>query len=1351
MGRTVTLSLLGLNKLGKPLAAAAKNVSQLEKRLETFNARTAKAMNRTEKSIGNLDRRINAFGQSASIALKPTAILSAASAVTALGAAVGPASGALLALPAAAGAAGAAAATLAVGLSGVGEAMKAVADEDAEALAEALEDLSPAAREFVRSWQGIREGFEPVREAVQEELFSGLGEDLKSLAKESAPELESGMSAVAASLNGVAKEAMAAAGTELFRGQMADIFTETATATDSFGKVVPPLITVLGELVKAGLPMVTAFNEWAAGGLEAAAAWLTTEEGAAKMEGAVAKASEVLGQLSRIAGNLGGGLGGVFGAASADGESLLDTIEQLTQRFDTWANSTSGQEDLATAFELLVGIAEDLLSILPGIADVIGQIADAFNSLSPETQAAVTQFLAWSILLAPLLGKVTGLLTGVFGLVRGVGVLAGGMLGVVGGTAGFIGGLVKGSDALGENASRASRAGAALRTFGSSVASGIKGIGQFVGTLGMVAWEYTKIAAKALAAKAAQAGSAIWTGVKTVGSFAANLGKTALEYGKIAVEAARAKAVQAGQAIMTGASKVGEFATQVGKTAMEYGRVARESAKAKAAQAGQAIMTGASKVGEFATQVGKTATEYGRVAIEATKAKAAQAGSAMANGARSAAAFAANLGRVSLEYGKVAVKATAAKVALIAQKVAQVAITVATRTWTAVQWLLNVAMSANPIGLIIAGVLLLVGAILLAWRHSETFRAVVTAAWEGIKLAILWAWENGIKPALMALVGFWQNTLQPAVMNLWHGVIQPAFSAIGAVISWVFNKVIMPVIRLYIAYVQNVLVPVVLWLWNNVIAPAFRGIGAAISWAWNSIIKPAFSAINAFISNVLGPIFRWLWNNVIVPAWNGIKATISTVWNSGIKPAFNAVKEAVGKVAGAFETAKDAIKTAWQKVKSAAGAPIKFVIDTVYNKGIVAVWNKVAEKVPGISEIDKMSIPRGLARGGVLPGYSTYHQGDDQLVPMRRGEGVYVAEAMKDPRERARLFAVNRAAMAGKSLDQFHEPGFSRGGILGAVSGFLSGAADNFRDGFYSIAKGTLNPFVDRTREAVGSTGFGGMAVDVVSHFVGKILDKFKPLDALLTGGNADKVINLASSKIGNFGGNDANNEFTRAFGMSGLPWCAMFVSKIFKDAGAKGAINDTWSAAVATFNSRMTKVPKSSARDGDLATYRGNGHINIVSDAARKQTIGGNESNRVRKQTGYMNSATAILRSKWNGYARGGVLGILDQDRRENALAHTPGLTRALREGVGLGLTWPTARALGGQVHPGHTYKVGERGPEYLTMGSRAHITPAGEGGTTYQIHVTVGPGGNPAEVGKAVVESIQAYEKRSGKRWRS
>ncbi|MCX6266853.1 MAG: phage tail tape measure protein [Bacteroidetes bacterium] len=60
-------------------------------------------------------------------------------------------------------------------------------------------------------------------------------------------------------------------------------------------------------------------------------------------------------------------------------------------------------------------------------------------------------------------------------------------------------------------------------------------------------------------------------------------------------------------------------------------------------------------------------------------------------------------------------------------------VTGATVAWTVVQWALNAAFIASPIGWVVLGIGALVAGIVLAWNKFEGFRAVVLTVWDTIK------------------------------------------------------------------------------------------------------------------------------------------------------------------------------------------------------------------------------------------------------------------------------------------------------------------------------------------------------------------------------------------------------------------------------------------------------------------------------------------------------------------------------------------------------------------------------------------------------------------------------------------
>lgn len=111
-----------------------------------------------------------------------------------------------------------------------------------------------------------------------------------------------------------------------------------------------------------------------------------------------------------------------------------------------------------------------------------------------------------------------------------------------------------------------------------------------------------------------------------------------------------------------------------------------------------------------------------------------------------------------------------AVVGMIAQRVASVAVRTATIVWTAAQWLLNVALTANPIGLVIVAIAALIAIIILIATKTTWFQTAwafmvkaVAAAWNWVKTQVI----NGFKAwmAIIAIVIDWFKRLGARILS----------------------------------------------------------------------------------------------------------------------------------------------------------------------------------------------------------------------------------------------------------------------------------------------------------------------------------------------------------------------------------------------------------------------------------------------------------------------------------------------------------------------------------------------------------------------------------------------------------
>ncbi|MCR8897308.1 transglycosylase SLT domain-containing protein [Gordonia sp. GONU] len=153
---------------------------------------------------------------------------------------------------------------------------------------------------------------------------------------------------------------------------------------------------------------------------------------------------------------------------------------------------------------------------------------------------------------------------------------------------------------------------------------------------------------------------------------------------------------------------------------------------------------------------------------------------------------------------------------------------------------------------------------------------------------------------------------------------------------------------------------------GNVIGPAVRGVGQVSQSTVAGLVVPALAGMRSNIAaTAMG--MQTAATGQINPAIASVGSTVQGVHQGTVDPVLAAMRGAVGNTAASFGTGASAIAAQWNSVREATAAPVRFTIGTVFNNGLVGMWNSVADLI-GTSKMNPY--PIGFATGGVLPGYT---------------------------------------------------------------------------------------------------------------------------------------------------------------------------------------------------------------------------------------------------------------------------------------------------------------------------------------------------------------------------------------------
>jgi phage-related protein len=840
----------------------------------------------------------------------------------------------------------------------VADAAAAVADAQAAAAAqtskfdEAMAKLAPNAQSFVRAVQGLTPAWDAMRLSVQNELFRGLDSTVTTLGRTTIPILQRQLTATAGVWNAMAKNA-AGAITEMAKTGMLDKILAGATENlRVFEKAPGQLLTAFGQLTVAAQPAFNALLTQMAGAITSFTDGIAASFESGGLQSAIESAFGIISQFGTLLGNVLGTVQQIFKAATDAGGQILGALGAVFGELERILAAPQMQAQMRSLFAsvaqivgaivpvigavvqavvpLMAAIAQPIATLATALGPVLQQLATTLGAaLTPIVQAlapalvmvgtTIVQIVqAVMPLLQPIAALISGVLTALAPALAPVLAIATQLVGLL------IGPLMQVIQVLTPALILiADMITAAFRAFEPLLAPAVD-------LLTMVAQLVADVLSVALGQLMAVLTPLVEVGVQLVTTVFAAL-----------------------EPLLP---VIGEAFTAIGDALLTM-----LPALLGFADAAIILVQGLAPLIPIGVQLVTTVLQA-LIPILPTVADAF----------------------VAISTALLGIAGPLAEmVGSIAQQLAPILTDIAPILGTFVGLLATVLAEVLPP--LTEALLTLVGAFAPLFPVLAELVGMVLEMASGVLLQLLPSFMQlldaglllvmallPIVPPLAQLVGLVLELainvlswLLPPLLDLAGFLIGALASAISTAVDWI--SVIVLAFAGIVTVVRDVLGPVFQWLADKVIKPVWQGIQAAVKVAWEQGIRPVFGAIQGGVRTA-AEVFRWLRDKVITPVWDGIKGVISGAWKYGVKPVFDVLKSAVAKVGDSFESARKAIKTAWDKIEGIAKKPIAFVIDTVYNSGLRSVWNKIAGAF-GAPKLDAIH-PKGFATGGVLPGYT---------------------------------------------------------------------------------------------------------------------------------------------------------------------------------------------------------------------------------------------------------------------------------------------------------------------------------------------------------------------------------------------
>lgn len=300
---------------------------------------------------------------------------------------------------------------------------------------------------------------------------------------------------------------------------------------------------------------------------------------------------------------------------------------------------------------------------------------------------------------------------------------------------------------------------------------------------------------------------------------------------------------------------------------------------------------------------------------------------------------------------------------------------------TAAQWALNVAMTANPIGIVIVAIGALVGAFIVLWNKSEGFRNFWINLWEKVKAIVTSAWE-GIKAGFEKIKNG-ISAVKEKVSTMWNGVKEKTSELWGGVKNVVSEKL------------NNI---------KSTYDAHGRGLKGATFAAIEGVkeyYRTGYDAINQLTGGKLGEVVNKVSEKMeavkgkFSEAFGNVKNTVMTIFENIKNGITEKISAAVNKVKEIFGSIAEKVSDVWGKIKGIIKAPKIVQKGTVSIAGVSTPIPKLGLEWNAKGGIMTRPTAFGYANGKVQMGGEA---GAEAILPLSafwNNLSQYIAESNK--------------------------------------------------------------------------------------------------------------------------------------------------------------------------------------------------------------------------------------------------------------------------------------------------------------------------------------------------------------------